>query len=240
MTADADQIYQASAERAVPSNYLRAIDRLDCPTLENLPEDIAVRQGQEALRRLRDHSTWEDWKRVGRAHEAGRTTAMRDAHVNKPAGRVYNAAFHAWLEKFGFDLDKGDRKRLFDVMDHLIEIETWLATLKPDERLRLNHPSSVWRRWKKATAPATADPDKAPKVSAVQKLKEENARMKREIAHGGGDLWTLDDRPEDIARVMADKLKPDKIEQVANEMMELAKQKRTLLAKVAKQKRATP
>jgi hypothetical protein len=198
---------------------------LDSAADQNLPEDI--RQGQEALRRLRDHSTWEDWKRVGRAHEAGRTTAMHDSGSNKPAGRGYNAAFHAWVKKFGFDLDKGDRARLFDVMDHLMEIEAWLETLKPAERLRLNHPSSVWRRWKKETA--VVDPNKPAKVSAAQKLKdlsEENARMKREIEKGGGDLWTPDDRPEVIAQIMASKLSAYKVEKVAREMLKLAKSKK--------------
>jgi hypothetical protein len=220
------------AERAVSNDYLRAIhdDRLDSPTLtdQNLPEDI--RQGQEAWRRLRDdHSTWEDWKQVGKAHVVGRATARRN--TNKTSGRKYNEAFHAWMKKFGFDLDKGDRARLFNVMDHLVDIETWLATLKPAERLRLNHPSSVWRRWKKATA--VVDPDKPEKVSAFQQwkdsvaqLSEENARLKREIDQGGGDLWTPDDRPEDIAQIMVSKLSLYKVEKVAREMLKLAKSKK--------------
>jgi hypothetical protein len=220
-------------ERAVSNEYLRTIDdRLDCPTLtdQNLPKDI--RQGQEAWRRLRhDHSTWEDWKRVGEAHRVGRITAMRDGRANKPSGRGYNAALHAWAKQFGFDLDKGDRKRLFDVMDHLVEIEEWLATLKPAERLRLNHPSSVWRRWKKATA--VVDPDKPEKVSAFQEMKdanmrlqEENHRMKREIEKGGGDLWTPEDKPEVIAEIMVSKLSLYKVEKVAREMLKLAKSKK--------------
>ena len=47
------------------------------------------------------------WKAVGKAHVIGQATAMRDAHVNKPKGRSYNAAFSAWARKFGFEgLDK--------------------------------------------------------------------------------------------------------------------------------------
>jgi hypothetical protein len=221
-----DQIYQASAERAVPNNYLWTDDRLDSPTLadQSHPEDIAVRQGQEAWHRVRNHSTWQDWKQVGKAHVVGRTTALHDGNSNKPSGRRYNDAFHAWATKFGFDLDKGDRARLFNVMDHLVEIETWLTTLKPAERLRLNHPSSVWRRWKKATV--VVDPNKPAKVSAVKELKEENARMKREIEKGGGDLWTPDDRPEVIAQIMVSKLSAYKVEKVAREMLKLAKSKK--------------
>jgi hypothetical protein len=227
------------AERAVSNEYLRPVGMTYCvngvelakPTLEEPQEEDAVRLGQEAWHRLRAHSTWQDWKKVGAAHVIGRTTAMRDGHVNKPKGRSYNAAFLAWQKKFGFDLDKGDRSRLYAVMDHLAEIEAWLATVKPAERLRLNHPNSVWRRWKKATA--VVDPNKPEKVSAVQKLKdsviqlsEECARMKREIDRGGGDLWTPDDRPEVIAEIMVSKLSLYKVEKVAREMLKFAKSKK--------------
>jgi hypothetical protein len=222
-------------EQNIPNKCLRAIDaapvELDCPTLAEQVPDAAVRQGQEAWRRLRENSTWEDWKRVGRAHVVGRAAAMRHGHVNKPKGRSYNAVFSAWQKKFGFaDFDKGDRARLFDVMDHLTEIEDWLGKLPPTERLRLNHPTSVWRRWKAATKAATAAPDK---VSSVQKLKnsiialeEENTRMKREIARGGGDLWTPEDRPQDIAKIMLTKLARSKAEKVAREILKMVKEPR--------------
>ena len=224
--------FEDGTERAIPNKHLRAISRPDelaKPThTEEPPEDAAVRQGQEAWRRLRDNSTWADWKKLGAAHVVGRAAAMRDAHINKPKGRSYNAVFGAWQKQFGFEtLDKSDRARLFDVMDHLADIEAWLETLKPTERLRLNHPNSVWRRWKTATA----KPGTEPKVSAVQKLKdsivtieEENTRLKRELAHGGGDPWTPEDNPQEIARVMFGKLSKTKAEKVAREILRMVKE----------------
>ncbi|MGC2077612.1 MAG: hypothetical protein WA728_16580 [Xanthobacteraceae bacterium] len=154
---------------------------------------------------------------------------MRDGHVNKPRGRSYNAAFTAWQKKYGFqDLDSGDRTRLFQVMDHLAEIEVWLKKLPSSERLRLNHPSSAWRRWKAATKKPAEEGAKKP--SPMQKLKdtivvlqEENDRMKREIEHGGGDLWSPEDRPRDIARIMLSKLTRSKAEKVAREILKLVK-----------------
>lgn len=199
------------------------IDELDNPTDESA---TAVSQGQQAWRRLQDNLTWEDWKRVGAAHVIGRASAMRDARINKAKGRSYNVAFKAWQQKFGFEeLDKADRCRLIDCMDHLAEIEAWLGKLIPAERLRLNHPTSVWRRWKAASA----DPNKEPKISAVQKykesivkLEEENTRLKREIARGDDDLWT-EDKPQEIARVMTSKLSKDKAEKVAREILKIVK-----------------
>ena len=60
-------------------------DELDNPThLDESPEVAAIRHGQEAWGRLRIGSTWSDWVAVGVAHVIGRTTAMRDGHINKP------------------------------------------------------------------------------------------------------------------------------------------------------------
>ena len=219
--------FDDGAERNVPNLHLRPVDasvsdELDNPTHpDESPEIAAIRHGQEAWCRLRAGSTWTDWVAVGTAHVIGRTTAMRDGHINKPNGRSYNAAFSAWQKRFGFEgFDKGDRSRLFDVMDHLKEIDDWLRKLPEPERLRLNHPSSVWRRWKAATA--APKPDTESKTSPYKKLQaehmaliEERDRYKREVDRGGGDLWSAEDRAQDIARVILGKLTKRKAETVA-------------------------
>jgi hypothetical protein len=97
--------------------------------------------------------SWSDRTSVGRAHLKGRTVAMREADTNEPTGRRYNQIFGEWLTRHGFaDIDKGDRSRLFEVMDHLDEIEGWLATLPTTNRLRLNHPATVLRKWRQHEA----------------------------------------------------------------------------------------
>jgi hypothetical protein len=220
--------YDDGEERNVPNVHLRTIKtaevELDNPVPPSEPPvHVAVRQGQEAWQRLRSHSTWEDWKKVGAALVIGRAEAMRDGHVNKPRGRSYNAAINAFLKKFGFDgLDGGDRTRLFDVMDHLNEIEACLGKLKPKERLRLNHPSSVWRKWKAANR----KPDSESKQSPYKKLQaahmvviEERDHYKRAVDDGGGDLWKKTDRPKDISKVMIAQLGKTKAEKVAREIL---------------------
>jgi hypothetical protein len=187
--------YDDGAVRHVANDRLRTVEavevELDNPTLAaEPPVPVVVRQGQEAWQRLSRHSTWEDWKQVGAALVVGRAEAMRDGHVNKPKGRSYNAAISAFLKKFGFNgLDKADRSRLLDVMDHQSEVEGWLSKLESKERQRLNHPASVCRPWKASLV--VPDPNAPPKVSPVQKLKdslidlqEENYRMKRALERG--------------------------------------------------------
>jgi hypothetical protein len=223
--------FDDGAERNVPNDHLRnvgATDRLDSPTENTKSEATIIQNAQGAWNRLRIGLTWHDWTTVGAAHVIGRATAMRDAHTNKPEGRGYNAAFAAWARKYGFDLDKGDRARLFQVMGHLAEIEAWLAQRSPTERLQLNHPSTVWRRWKAATA--QPKPDAEPKPSPMQKLKdeliaviEERDRYKAAVERGGGDLWCKTDRVKDITKVMIDQLGKPKAERVAREILKAVK-----------------
>jgi hypothetical protein len=200
--------------------------RLDSPGDST---DQIIRLGQEAWARVRSDLNWQDWLAIGRAHVIGRARAEREAHVNEPKGQRYKEAFSEWMERFGFEnLDSGDRSRLFYVMDHLPQIEAWRSTLTTTERLRLNHPSTVLRKWKSATQ---RPPQEAKRPSPFAKMKEsiiqlseENDRLKREVDCGGGDLWSKDDRPEEIALVMVAKLSRTKAEKVAREILRRLKE----------------
>ncbi len=228
---------------AAPSTTVKT-DRLDCPTYH--PDEAVVRAGQEAWCRLRSNATWDDWKQVGKAHLIGRHKAMIEAGVNQPIGRRYNEAFGTWQREFGFEnLDKGDRARLFEVMGHLAKIEAWLATLTTSERLRLNHPTTVMRKWKGSTV--APDPNAAPKLSPYAQLREAHVQLiekhhhlEREIeAGGGGDLWTLRDTADDIANVMVRKLPTNKAERVARAMLAKLKEQKTS-EEIAKSEGAMP
>jgi hypothetical protein len=155
---------------------------------------------------------------------------MREAGVNRPIGRRYNVVFAAWLKKFGFEnLDKGDRSRLFVVMDHLHEIETWRATLTPTERLRLNHPSAVLRKWKSANA---ISQNQNSRLSPIKQCRQENSalqqeilRLRRECERFAGDRWKPADRAEDIATAMLAKLSRDNAAAVAGAILKALEEK---------------
>ena len=112
----------------------------------------ALEEGRAAWRNLRlFDKTWNNWTAVGVALVIGRTECMREAGVNEPRGRGYNKLFSRWLRMQGFaEIDAAARSRLLDCMDHRAEIEMFRANLSLDVRLRLNHPNTVWRRWKKS------------------------------------------------------------------------------------------
>jgi len=146
--------------------------------------DRVARQGTEAWRRLKKEKSWGDWIKVGEALVVGREWAMNQAQTNKPEGKGYNLCFGEWLVRYKLDdMDKGDRSRLFDVMDNLPNIIAWRQTLTLTQRLTLNHPSSVWRKFKRAIEPEdkTAEPKPTLRDSVVN-LSEQNHAHELEIA----------------------------------------------------------
>ena len=48
--------------------------------------------------------------------------------------------------------------------------------------------------------------------------------MKREIERGGGDLWTAQDTPKNIARVIFEKTSQSKAREIARELNRLARE----------------
>jgi len=92
---------------------------------------------------------------------------MRVAEANQPMGSRYNVEFGKWLARTGFDdMDSGDRRRLFEVVEHRAGIEAWRATLASNVRLKFNHPSTVLRKWRASAAAPGKKPAKS-KASAT-------------------------------------------------------------------------
>ncbi|MCG2625608.1 hypothetical protein L6654_03145 [Bradyrhizobium sp. WYCCWR 13023] len=213
-----------------PTSISVKSDSLDSPIY--CSDDPIVRAGQEAWGRLSSNMTWDDWKHVGKAHLIGRQKAMTEVRVNRPIGRRYNKAFGAWLREFGFEnLNVGDRARLFEVMAHLSEVEAWLATLATSERVRLNHPTVILRKWKGSTV--VPDRGAAPKPSPYAKLKsayaealEENHRLRRGVEASPGNAWKPTDTASAIADAMLTALSPEKAEATAKEILKRVKERK--------------
>lgn len=144
--------------------------------------DRVSRLGTEAWKRLKKTKDYNDWLKVGEALTVGREWAMNQAQTNKPEGKAYNMAFSEWMMQYKLnDMDKGDRSRLFQVMEALPMIEEWRRTLTLTERLKLNHPNAVLRKWKAAfEVPDKAKPAKPSLRDSVAELSEENLHLKGE------------------------------------------------------------
>jgi hypothetical protein len=218
-------------QRNIPNRHLRSIDApvADDGLCWHNPSSVSevVRLGQEAMSRKR--RGWDDWLLIAEALQVGRTEVMRAVHTNEPSGRRYEKAMADWLLANGFkEIDKSVRKRLLDCLKHKAEIEKWRAQLTDSERFKFNHPDTVLRKWKASTV--VPDPNAPAKVSPYQKLQadhmaliEERDRYKREVERGGGDLWTPQDRPRDIARVIIDKVGTSKALSIVEEIRKAVK-----------------
>ena len=112
-----------------------------------------VRRGRAAWGRLKQGcGNWSDWVLVGHALMEGRTVACSaQAFTITPTGRGYSEAFSDWLLRNRFDLRPSHRAKLLAPFGILPEVEAWRATLTPLQRLRLNHPATALRNYRKST-----------------------------------------------------------------------------------------
>lgn len=135
-----------------------------------------VEQGQQAWLSLQKVEAWDQWRLIGYAIEAGRKDIMDALGINDPASnsKKFKDEIGIWLKETGFhQIDKGVRSRLHSCMDHLIEIEAWRKTLDPNERVSLNHPNSIWRKFKvtiEDAVPRPRGPD--PRAAVIVELQE--------------------------------------------------------------------
>jgi hypothetical protein len=80
---------------------------------------------------------------------------MDAAWTNRPTGRAYNDAWWQLTRRLPHlrELDKADRSHALWLVSEWSAVETWLHTLSPTARLRLNHPRAIRRRYFAALKP---------------------------------------------------------------------------------------
>lgn len=118
-----------------------------------MTDTAAISAGREAWKRLQDRerTTWDDWLTVGRALVIGRVECMRIAGTDTPSGGKYNYVANQWLRENGFtDICAQERHRIVKIIENLPAVEAWRATLSPEDRRTLNHPS-LWFKFCDAT-----------------------------------------------------------------------------------------
>ena len=148
--------------------------------------DRIVRQATEAWERLKTDKSWTDWVAVGEGMMIGRQQAMHEAGTNQPKGKGFNMAFGKWLKDHELDdMDESDRAKLFKIMEHRGEVEQWRETLTLTQRMSLNHPSSVYRKWKGASVVGEEPKEKKQRrlvpQDTVVKLEERIVQLQKQI-----------------------------------------------------------
>jgi hypothetical protein len=167
-----------------------------------------VNRAKQAWQRLQHGQSWRDWLQIGAALEFLRNEALHEAHTNAPTGSRYADTFSRRMVQCALDeVHKSVRSRLFECLQHRAEIEAWRDALPLNQRLKLNHPTTVLRHWREATKPPEKKSNKtlspvATLKAVVVQLEEDNDRLKR----AGDDLFAPTDSVENITLVIADRL----------------------------------
>jgi hypothetical protein len=169
---------------------------------------------EEAEDRInRQDAHWTDWMYVGDGLAVGQAKAMRKAGTNRPYGRAFTQAMGEWLtaHPWAKRIDPSARSALLWVIEHRSEVDDWRTnTLDSKERNRLNHPTSLKRKfdaWKRAQDAVAKDPNAAKKETKIdalvrenEELWAENTKLKRRVDSGDGSLFDLKrDSVESIA-----------------------------------------
>jgi hypothetical protein len=124
-----------------------------------------LRQAAPAMAQLVRGDTWAAWRKVLPVFDLARSAAMGEAD-GRPSGRRYVEAYHKWFrchsefEPLG-KMDSGLRRRFVECFNNLAAIDTWLASLPPERRLKLNYPPTVLVHWKNSQKRQNEDQDES-------------------------------------------------------------------------------
>jgi hypothetical protein len=105
--------------------------------------------GNDAYRVLKRGETIDRWYEAGVACRELQQAALGYAKTNQTTGRAYREAWNGLAEHVPDlrDMDKGARSHAIWMVDNWEAVSTWLSTLSSNQRLDLNHPRSVHRKY---------------------------------------------------------------------------------------------
>jgi hypothetical protein len=210
----------------------QSLGKWHMPDDNMIPSDASKIVLDEAREAWGFHATgmvWLKWIAVGRGLQECQRMALARTCSEHMTGHAARMAMAGILEKEGLDrIDKGDRSVLMKVMDALPQITTWQDALTTTERVRYNHPRSVWARYQKATMPprptATEDGEtpaprgyKAAFVEADAKISILEQRLKVE----GPPFNLMTDSVDEIARSIVDTMPVIRAERIARAVLAL-------------------
>jgi hypothetical protein len=187
----------------------------------------AYRKAREAHAELKSapKRDWPNWWKLAGGIGAARDEAMRLAAKNAPEGKGYAIHFAAVLKRERLSesdgIDSSTRRDLFRMLKHRVEIEAWLESLDPAQRMKINHPTALIRKWRKTPEGRAAMPPRPSnatrrvgnaelrrqleqKDERIKELEQERDQAKRESAPQFTDPGEID--PAEVLTVLADRV----------------------------------
>jgi hypothetical protein len=117
----------------------------------------------------RTEKNFADWWTIGEGFMEIRHAASVLSGTNDIQSPVYKKQFSALVGRTRLTVvDSVTRSKLLDLVTYRHDVELWWATLKPEQRLRWNHPTTVWKQWKNTSKTKKAFADVKPKGAAAE------------------------------------------------------------------------
>jgi hypothetical protein len=166
-----------------------------------------IMEGALAMRRIRQNEDYQHWAQVGRALARLRNEAMRLSGSNSPYGRTYQGVYRhlaARVPDLG-DLDNASRAHSVWLAEKFEAVDRWHKTLAVNERMRLNHPSAIKRRYEAAHVVAAKQPPRPGLKQEVARLQTEldDASARANAKGEQGDLFNWTEGHLKIGRTLA-------------------------------------
>jgi hypothetical protein len=196
---------------------------------------VEIETGEAAIGTLRRYESYERWREIGKALHLLQIAAQ--GNLPKPIGRGY-ADRYQQLGKHVPKLvaiDKAARSHAIAIEKNAAKIDQWHIELDPVDRLRLNHPTAVYRAYmayERGQLPTNIE--KKPSSLEIANLKitdlqTENARLTA-IAH---KAWDKLSDTNVIAQITSTR-KEDRIRRIATALLKHVGDKPTPVAKETK------
>ena len=120
--------------------------------MQNDDDHLALLIASKAWQRTKTRSRrmWSDWTMtIGPGLMKARVEAMLIAGTNQAKGKGYNTAMSELLTEYHLhDMEGVARNDMLAIMDNLLAVEAWHR--RQPHRENLNHPTTVWRQFKKS------------------------------------------------------------------------------------------
>jgi hypothetical protein len=173
--------------------------------------------GNEAMRVLKRGETIERWYQIGVGCQELQQAALTYARTNETSGRVYRGAWASLADHVPDlrNIEKAARSHAIWMVTNWEVVSPWLATLPVNQRLDLNHPRSVHRKYDFTHRPPPPPSDEPKEPTTRIKLQDQITKLTEEL-DAQRKMKTTGAIPphmtmEDLANVIVDQHNPSTV-----------------------------
>ena len=146
-----------------------------------------ILEGVKAYRELHDKrkDDWHRWSTVIIAWRGLRTIAFEDSKTSDVKAHAYKMAIRALLKKRRYqaftEINQQTRHAMYQIMDHLDDVNDWYEHQEPDNQMRWKHPMTILKHCPIVMRAGGLGHNKPPKLKKPQRSTA--AELEKKVAH---------------------------------------------------------